>query len=287
MRWRREISNGSKTFCVPVVISRFSGLLRLALSSLLLMLLGAWGETHADLECHGRTDSTANRAFGVGERLVFNIKYAGITAGTSTIEIADTTRIHGHLCYRIENRNLSSETFSVFYKVDDRAISWFDVDEFVSRGFEKHLQEGDYKKDQVVWFDQENNIAWYPDGGDTVEIPPCVMDIFSSIFYVRMMPLDVGTDVVFDNHENKKNYPLVVKVHRQETVKVDAGYFDCLVVEPLIREPGLFKHKGRLWVWLTDDQYHMPVLMKSKVPVIGSVNAVLKEYTRGVLLDDG
>jgi hypothetical protein len=32
-------------------------------------------------------------------------------------------------------------------------------------------------------------------------------------------------------------------------------------------------------VWLTDDRYKMPVLMKSKV-IIGHVSAVLKEYTR-------
>jgi hypothetical protein len=259
----------------------------LSLAALLLLLAGLPADSLAGLECPGRRDSVVNHAFGVGERLIFNIKYAGITAGTSSIEVADTTRLNGHLCYRIENRSQSTPTFSVIYKVDDSATAWLDVDDFVSRGFEKHLREGDYKKDQTVWFDQENNLAWYPEKGDTLEIPPCVMDIFSAIFYVRMLPLEVGKDVIFDNHENRKNYPLVVKVHRRETIKVDAGYFDCLVVEPLIREPGLFKHKGRLWVWLTDDEYHMPVLMKSKVPVIGSVNAVLVEYTRGRFFDDG
>jgi hypothetical protein len=53
-----------------------------------------------------------------------------------------------------------------------------------------------------------------------------------------------------------------------------------------MREPGLFKHKGKLQVWMTDDEYHMPVLMKSKIPV-GSVNAVLVEYQRGELLNNG
>ena len=68
------------------------------------------------------------------------------------------------------------------------------------------------------------------------------------------------------------------KVHRRERVKVDAGEFDCLVVEPILRGPGLFNQKGRLTVWVTDDKYKMPVLMRSRV-VIGHVSAILKEYT--------
>jgi hypothetical protein len=49
------------------------------------------------------------------------------------------------------------------------------------------------------------------------------------------------------------------------------------VVEPFLRGPALFQQKGRVTVWVTDDEYRMPVLVKSKV-VIGAVSAVLKSY---------
>lgn len=244
------------------------------------------GIAEAQQECPGRPDSLINRAFGVGERLVFAVRYAGITAGTSTLSVDDTTRIDGHLCYVINNRTQSSKEFSVVYKVDDRATAWFDAERFLSRGFEKHLREGDFKVDRQVWFQQERNVAWYPGKNLEVPTPPCVMDILSALYYVRMIPLEVGAEVVLDNHENRKNYPLLVKVHKKERVSTDAGSFSCVVVEPLMREPGLFKHKGKLQVWVTDDEYHMPVLMKSKIPV-GSVNVVLVDYERGVLLGDG
>jgi hypothetical protein len=58
---------------------------------------------------------------------------------------------------------------------------------------------------------------------------------------------------------------------------VDAGTFDCLVVEPFLRYPGIFTQKGRVRVWVTNDRYKIPVLVRSKV-VIGDVSAVLKEY---------
>jgi hypothetical protein len=48
-------------------------------------------------------------------------------------------------------------------------------------------------------------------------------------------------------------------------------------VEPFLRGPAIFQQKGRVTVWVTDDQYRIPVLVKSKV-VIGSVSGVLTSY---------
>ena len=85
------------------------------------------------------------------------------------------------------------------------------------------------------------------------------------------------SDVIFiDSHASRKNYPLEVLVHRRERVKVPAGEFDCILVEPKLRAPGLFKHKGELSVWLTDDARKIPVQMRSALP-IGAVSVVLVE----------
>ncbi len=53
------------------------------------------------------------------------------------------------------------------------------------------------------------------------------------------------------------------------------------MVEPLLKAGGIFKNKGRLVIWLTDDARRLPVLMKSKV-AIGSVKVVLQEVKTGV-----
>jgi len=60
-------------------------------------------------------------------------------------------------------------------------------------------------------------------------------------------------------------------------VTVEAGTFDCIIIEPILHSSGVFKHQGKLTVWLTNDKYKVPVLMKSKV-MVGSIAAVLKSY---------
>lgn len=213
--------------------------------------------------------------FGPGEKLVFSVQYGLVTAGEATLEVRNLAAIAGRPCYRIVSDARTNDFFSKFFSVRDRYESCMDTTSLYSLHYEKHLREGKFKRDDAVDFDQSAHRAIYKD--KTVPIPPRTQDVLSALYYVRTLPLHVGQSVSIANHTDGKNYPLIVKVLRKEHVKVDAGEFDCIVVEPILRGPGVFTQQGRLTVWLTDDRRRMPVLMKSKV-VIGHVAAVLKSY---------
>ena len=221
-----------------------------------------------------------NSAFGVGEKLFYTVRYGPVAAGTASMEVAEIARYKGTKCFRIVSKAKSNKFFSVFYKVDDKAESWMDVYGLYSLHFEKHLREGSYTADRYVDFDQENNLAFT--GNDTIPVPEYVQDVLSSLYFVRTLNLKMGNSVFIDNHADRKNYPLEMKVLRREEVEVPAGRFNCLVVKPILKATGLFKQTGELTVWLTDDQYKIPILMKSKVAV-GSISTELKSYTLGTI----
>lgn len=154
-----------------------------------------------------------------------------------------------------------------------------DTADLNTRRYEKHLQEGRFKADQVVDFDQERGKAIYSDGRE-FPLTPQARDVLASLYYVRTLNLEVGKSVYVENHTDRVNYPLEVRILRRERVRVRAGVFDCVVVEPVLRYPGIFEHKGKLTVWLTDDVNRIPVLMRSKI-VIGSISAVLEKVSSG------
>ncbi|MFQ6033123.1 MAG: DUF3108 domain-containing protein, partial [Candidatus Zixiibacteriota bacterium] len=210
-----------------------------------------------------------NHAFGVGERFEFSVGYGMIKAGTAVMEIPEIVKFNGKKCYHIVSTAKSNKFFSVFFKVDDKVESFMDIHELYSHRFDKHLREGKFKADLSVVFDQENHLAIYNNSQDTFSVAEYVQDVLSAFYFVRTQDLKVGRSIFVDNHTDRKNYPLEVKVLRKERIKVPAGTFDCVVVEPILKASGIFKHKGSLTVWLTDDEVKMPVLMKSKV-VIGS-----------------
>jgi hypothetical protein len=226
----------------------------------------------------GLNRAIPNNAFGVEERLVYSVGYGIIKAGEASLEVRDITRLDGNKCFHIISTAKSNKFFSFFFNVDDKVETFLDVYGLYPLRFEKHLIEGKFRADAYIDFDHKRNLAI--SGKDTISIPPYAQDALSVLYYTRTQKLEVGKSISVDNHTDRKNYLLEIKVHAKETVEVPAGKFDCLVVEPLLKGSTVFKHEGKLTVWLTDDEKRMPVLMKSKA-FIGSVSASLKEYHLG------
>lgn len=223
-----------------------------------------------------------NYAFGPGEKLTFDIGYGFINAGYATLEVVDLIEYNNRPCYLLVSTAKSNKFFSSFYRVEDKVESVVDATGVFSWYFEKKLQEGNYRSTKSYSFDQIEHKVVYEN--DTIEIAAYVQDALSILYYARTQTLKVGKSIFIDNFTDGKNYPLEMKVIGKETIKVKAGKFDCIVVEPLLLSSGIFKHEGRLKVWFTDDRLKLPVLMKSKV-LVGSISAELTNYKLGEIIE--
>lgn len=219
-----------------------------------------------------------NWAFGVGESLTYSIGWEKINAGTGAMFIGAPVDTFGRLCYPIVSTVKSNGFVSTFFKVDDRVETFMDVRELYPLHFEKRLHEGRYRSNRRIRFDPEAGMGYTPK--DTFPVPRYVLDDLSLLYHVRTMELVPGQDIELDIYSGKKLYRLIVRIIKKERIKVKAGVFNTVVVEPLLQAAGLFKHEGKVTVWLTDDRLHLPVLMKSKV-VVGSIIAELEDYRLG------
>ncbi len=221
----------------------------------------------------------APTVFGPGEKLVFDITYGPISAGEATLEVQEVIEFNGRRCYRIESRTNSNRFFSAIYKVRDRVSSYIDVEHLYSLYFYKRLREGDFRRTVEVVFDHQEGKALYADGQE-FPVVPGVQDVLSAFYFVRNLDLAPGKIFSVPAHTSRKSYDLKVLVHGRETVKTEAGKFECFVVEPVLQGEGLFKHEGKLTLYLTDDAYRLPVMIKTKVPV-GTIDVELKSFQLG------
>lgn len=220
----------------------------------------------------------SNYAFGVAETLWYDIGWQSIVAGYGMMVVHEPVDTGGRRCYPIISTVKSTPFFSTFYKVDDSALSFMDVRELYPLRFEKYLREGKYRSDRIADFDPQTGLAYTPK--DTIPVPPYVQDALSLLYYTRALDLKPGTEFKVPNYSGREVYTLTVRILHRERIKVKAGVFNTIAVEPLLQAAGLFKHEGRLTVWLTDDGLHLPVLMKSKV-LVGSIVAELTDYRLG------
>ena len=218
--------------------------------------------------------SLENKAFKVGEKLIYSVDYGFINAGEAVMSIDSIVIYNNRPCYYIVSEAKSNRFFNKIFKVKDVFESWMDQDGLFSWKFVKKIREGSYRSHRWANFDQKNHTAVTEK--KTMDIMPYTQDILSGLYYLRTVDLKIGTSVAIGTNADGKNYPLQVKIHKREKIKVPAGIFNCIKVEPLLRSEGVFKQKGKMTVWLTDDNRKIPVLMKSKV-FIGSISARLKE----------
>ena len=218
--------------------------------------------------------------FAPGEELVYAIKYGPIRAGTATLSVVGIEWANGGRCYRLKSTIRSSSFFSGIFNVDDTTESWFDMKEFFSRRYVRIVNEGNYHRHDAVQIDASRNLAFYHPRGDSVAVSPRTQDVLSGIYFARGLPLDVGQSVLIPTHVDRKNATMDLRVLKRESVKVPLGRYACGVVEPVLLETGLFKHEGRVTIWVSDDAERIPVIIKTKVAV-GSITAVLESHRRG------
>jgi hypothetical protein len=219
------------------------------------------------------------RPFSAGEKLRFSVQYGFIKAGSAWLEIPDVREYNGRQVYTLVARAESNSFFSRFYKVRNRIESFWDSAGLYSLRYAENRREGGHRAKNEILFDYDQQRAVYPDGL-AVPIPPEVQDALSSFYFTRTRALPLGGSVFFDYHAGRKSQPLEVKVLGRQKVDTPAGKFDCVAIEPVLKAGGIFKNKGRLVIWLTDDERRMPVMMKSKV-AIGSISVILVEAKPG------
>ena len=217
-------------------------------------------------------------AFTVPEKLVFDLTWTGVSAGTATLDISNE---NGRA--KIVSTARSADWVSAFYKVDNRVESLLkngDPESLIGlpENYRIKLREGKHKRDRELNFDHPNLEVTFIDhigsAKKTYNIGENTFDPLSSFYSVRTLPLVVGKSVYVNIFDSKKIWRVEVQVLRKEKIRTRLGKFDTVVIKPLMKSEGLFNRKGDMYIWLTDDMKRLPVKMQTKV-AIGSVTATL------------
>ncbi|MFH0990509.1 MAG: DUF3108 domain-containing protein [bacterium] len=223
--------------------------------------------------------SIKQHAFTTGEKLTFDVGYGFIIAGEAIMQVPRIDTIDGRKSFQVLFTVNSTSTFSWIFKVEDRYETMLDVDGLFPWRFNQKIREGKYRRDFSAKFDQRKHVAYAND--KIYPIPPYVQDVVSAFYFIRTLDYSKskpGEKVFLYNFYKDTTHTLAVKFLGRQRIEVDAGTFDCVIVEPLIKEGGLFKSEGRVLIWLTNDERKIPVKVSTKV-VIGSIDAELREYS--------
>jgi hypothetical protein len=217
--------------------------------------------------------------YGPGERAVFQARVRGISVGSGSLEVHGMETVDGRQTYRTEMKVSGGMGFA---RVNNRMESWIDAIGLFSRRFHQDTHEVRFKRIRTFNFFPERRELHWVQRGETHPLPTGEpLDDLSFLFYARTLPLRVGETYTLNRYWKEDGNPVILKVLRRETVTVPAGTFATVVVQPLVRTDGLFGQGGEAEVYFTDDEHRIPVLLRSRVPVLGSLTLQLREYEAG------
>ncbi|MFW5857146.1 MAG: DUF3108 domain-containing protein [Planctomycetota bacterium] len=229
----------------------------------------------------------------LGERLTYLIKYKGIPAGQAVFSVKRVTKTQSQRAYYLTLETESNDAISMLYPVRDKVKSYVSAETGHSLLFQRTLSEGDYRADDSLEFDYEQNLQYYRavdyDGNEHTRrekpprpIPGHVQDPLSVLYYLRHFPLAVGESQRVLIGTRKRTNVLKVTALREEEVTIPGvGVFDANVIRLANGEEGteydaeVFVSSGDITLWV-EKHTNMPLILNVGLPrPLGSATGVL------------
>ena len=215
--------------------------------------------------------------FTVGETLKYDLKVNVIKAGHAKLQVIGEEIVDENQTYHIKYTVKSNRYVDRLFYVRDQVDSWLDKNGLFTRKFMKYIREGSYRYKLEAKMNYIDSTLTSED--EVFQIDSEIRDPFSLFYYLRSIPLKVGQKLSFKTFDNGQFVDFHIIVHRKENVRVPAGRFRCLVIEPYRKGKTLFKQKGDMRIWLTDDERRLPVKIETKA-TFGSMTMLLKKISR-------
>lgn len=224
----------------------------------------------------GSSVKRAKVPFGPGERMEYDVKFGAIRVGNAHMEVVALDNLRGrpawHTAFWVQGGNF-------LYRVNDVYESWMDAETLSSLRFVQELEEGGK--------DTERRFEIYPERAIFIQTSKTPtkeeksvsnpLDDGSFLYFIRTIPLEVGQTYSFDRYFRPDRNPVRIRVLRKESVKVPAGTFNAIVIQPMIKTKGIFSENGHAEIWLSDDDRRIMLQLKSKLS-FGSLNLYLKSF---------
>lgn len=207
------------------------------------------------------------------EKLTYQISLLGVTVGSAELE-AKSENGETLITLRVRSHTIYSSIYPVDNLVETRHIS----DRFIMAKIIQ--QEGGFRSDQLLTINPaKKRVTWADliNGRSLKTTVPSedVLDTLSGIYYLRNRPLQVGKTETLHIYDSETYADVPVEILRSEEIRMpNLTKLSTLVVRPLQKTAGIFRRTGDILIWMTNDDYKVPVKIVTTI-ALGTVTAEL------------
>ncbi len=218
--------------------------------------------------------------FPVGEEIRYRVYWGRIPVGTSVISTRWVEEYNRTLL-SIRIRTRSNSFLDRIYRVDDVIESIIDPHTFLPLRFELNMSQGRHRKHEITKFDYQNGIAYWRsetrDREDNFELEPETRDLLSFAYFMRSVGFEPNEKQHFRVMSDEKIYDLWLEARGTDRIRLrNYGRVRSVELEPEAAFEGLFVRRGRMTLWVSNDDRRLLTQMVGQIPV-ASIRLVLHE----------
>jgi|HubBroStandDraft_1064217.scaffolds.fasta_scaffold12681_2 hypothetical protein len=248
-------------------------LLRLFASCLLLLSLVPGIRSAVSEEAAAATPEGAVAAdapdtappFPSPERLTYGVEWRFVTAGNIQVQLTRVTPATWETRLNVSSAGIVNNLYNVRDEYSARmdsafcaATSTFNAVEgkrhrITTLNFDSTARKVRYEERDLV----KNTVA-----SQVVEVPSCTHEVTGAFAWIRTQPLEPGKSLIVPMTDGKRFAAVRVEAQRRETITVNGAKYQTIRYQAFLFDNVLYRHKGTLQLWLTDDAERLPVQIR-------------------------
>jgi hypothetical protein len=229
------------------------------------------------------TDSRTSEVFPFPEELVYRVEWRLITAGTATLDLKSTSDHAWQTKLNIQSAGIVSRLYRVVDTYDVKTDSKFCL-------VASELDAQENKRHVVVRTSVENGSRLRHEERDLVknssvenqlDVPACTREIAGALASLRLLHLEPGKSTTLPVTDGKKVVNARIESQAREDLTFEGKKYQAIRYEAFLFDNVLYRRRGRLFVWITDDDERIPVQIRLQLGFpVGNVTIQLEKRQR-------
>ncbi len=229
-------------------------------------------------------DAVKPSKFPFPEKLIYRVEWRSVTAGSATISLSHAGSETWQTNLDLESAGLVTRLYRVLdtYRLvsDSRfcpSNSVLDAQEGKKHTITHLVFEANRR---VVRYD-ERDLIKSSSNQKELDIPPCTHEIMGALAALRTVNIEPGKSATFPITDGKKVVNARIEAQGKESIPVNGKTYQTVRYEAFLFDNVLYKRKGRLFIWISDDGDRLPVQFRVQLGFpVGNVTIQLDKQQR-------
>jgi hypothetical protein len=231
-----------------------------------------------------QTEHSDPAKFPYPEKATYRIEWRLMTAGSATLQLSRGDKQNWKLQLDLASAGVVDRLYQIsdVYKLTTNE-RFCGVDSLLEghEGKRRFATRMDFDTTRHKVFLAENDLVKNTTVKAETDIAPCTYEVMGALSALRALKPEPGNTLSLSLTNGRKLVTAKVEVQARETLHLNGKSYSTIKYEALVFNNVVYRRKGRLFMWITDDTDRIPVQFRLQMGFpVGTVTLELENHER-------